>query len=94
MQMTRVNLIKYSEAEQNCSPSSMQDLYHSRLENFSDDRRPRGRHNLDSRVHEPALFILSMLLKGGTIASMYLHLNPHPNFLLVAEFWVHLLAGS
>jgi hypothetical protein len=40
-----------------------------------------------------------MLPKGGTYHprarySVYLHVNPHPSFLLVGELWVHLPAGS
>ena len=41
--------------------------------------------------------ILPMQPKGGAYHprySVYLHVNPHPSFLLVGEFWDHLPAGS
>jgi hypothetical protein len=45
-----------------------------------------------------AIFLFfPMLPKGGTYHpryAVYLHVNPHPSFLLVGEFWVHPPAGS
>ena len=42
--------------------------------------------------------ILPKLPEGGTYhprySVQYLHINPHPSFLLVGEFWVHPPAGS
>jgi hypothetical protein len=45
-----------------------------------------------------AIFSILPMLPAGdthyTRYSLYLHLNPHPSFLLVGEFWVHPPAGS
>jgi hypothetical protein len=81
----------------NCSPDSIQNFeHHTVLGSF---RRLRSLRNTCTRGHmKYAIFsILPMLPKGGTHHprySVYLHVSPHPSFLLVGELWDHPPAGS